>query len=113
MKAKKLIAAFMAMAISCGAAHTANYCTPGRFLASAEDESLLLLGGMYYDEDTMSEYDSDIYKIGSGMLLDSSSMINSNSHLDDDDENRIHKEYIMDYEIMSKEVNQYNSMESE
>ncbi len=56
MKAKKLIAAFMAMAISCGAVHTANYCSPGRFLVSAEDESLVWLGGMYYDEESKILY---------------------------------------------------------
>ena len=56
MKVKKLISAFMAMAISCSALHTANYCAPGRFSASAEDESLLWLRGMYYDGESKILY---------------------------------------------------------
>jgi len=54
----------------------------------------------------MSEYDSIMYRNGSN------SVMGSNSRLDDDDENRIQKEYIIDYEMMSKELNDYNNMES-
>ena len=63
----------------------------------------------YFDEDIMSDYDSDMYKNASGFLLGSNSVMGSNSRLDDDDENRIQKEYIIDYEMMSKELNDYNN----
>jgi len=63
----------------------------------------------YLDEDIMSDYDSDMYKNASGYLIGSNSVMGSNSMLDDDDENRIQKEYIIDYEMMSKELNDYNN----
>jgi len=87
-----------------------NFDSSGNSSLDTNRKSNTFKNRMYYDEDTTSEYDSDIYKIGSDMLSDSP--LNSNLHLDYDDENRIHKEYVMDYEIMSKEVNQYNSIES-
>jgi len=62
---------------------------------------------MYYDDDTISsDYENDIYKYNSGILPDSRSVMNSNPRLDDDDENRP-RDYIMDYEMMSKEVNHF------